>query len=55
MKALASVKQATLQAVVYKADGTVKTDLGVIGYYHRSRTRRFIYKVKKLWRQYSRT
>lgn len=43
MNAAANVKQASLSAVVIRADGT-REDLGVISYYHRNPLKRLIYK-----------
>ncbi len=53
MTAKSSIKQAVLTARIIRADGTVE-DLGELGFYHRSRYKRLLHKVKKLWRQYSR-
>ena len=38
-------KERTLSMVVYNADGTVKTDLGVVDYWHRSPLKRLHWRL----------
>lgn len=44
MEANAKVRQATLEAVVIRADGTVE-NLGVVSYYHKNPLKRLFYKI----------
>ncbi len=50
MKATAGVKEASIAAVVIRADGT-REDLGVISYYHRNPLKRIAWNVKKRLRR----
>lgn len=47
IKAPARAEEATIRAVVTRADGTVE-DLGVVSYYHRRWHKRVAWKVKQL-------
>lgn len=46
MQVDSSIKEASISAVIIRADGTTK-DLGVISYYHRNPLRRFWHRVTK--------
>lgn len=46
----APVKQASIAAVVIRADGT-REDLGVIAYYHKNPLRRWAWSLKQLFKQ----
>jgi len=48
MDAKSQIKEASIAAVVIRADGTVE-DLGVVSYWNRNPLRRLIWKVKR-WR-----
>jgi hypothetical protein len=41
-----AVQQASISAVVLRADGSVKKDLGVVGYWHKNPLRRLAWKIK---------
>lgn len=40
-------KEATLRAVIIRADGT-RVELGTVAYYHRNPLRRLLYQVRRL-------
>lgn len=42
-----NVRQATISAKVFNADGTLKHDLGVVGYWHKSILKRLAWRVKQ--------
>jgi len=42
-----AVQQASISAVVLRADGSVKRDLGVVGYWHKNPLKRLAWKVKQ--------
>lgn len=46
IKAPARAEQATIHAVVTRADGTVE-DLGIVSYYHRRWYRRWLWNIKQ--------
>jgi len=49
VKVSGGIKQGSLSMVVLNADGTVKADLGMVGYYHRNPLIRWI---KGTWVSY---
>lgn len=46
----AHAEEATIHAVIHRADGTV-VDLGIVSYYHRNPLKRLAWKVKKLFKR----
>ena len=46
-----SAKSAEVSAIIYRADGTVKQDLGVIAYYHKNPFKRFLFNVKQFFKR----
>lgn len=49
MTAKSGLKQASIEAKVIRADGTVE-DLGVVSYYHKNPLRRALWRLKQ-WRK----
>ena len=47
--ATSQIKEAQIQAVVIRADGT-REDLGVISYYHKNPLKRWIWRLKEMLR-----
>ena len=45
MEAKSEIKQATIEAVVIRADGT-REELGTISYWHKNPIRRLLWKLK---------
>ncbi len=45
----APVESITMRAVILDAQGNVKQDLGIVGYWHRNPLRRWLYAIRK-WR-----
>lgn len=46
VQAAARIKQATLQAVIIRADGS-REDLGTVSYYHRNPLRRLAWRLSR--------
>lgn len=46
MEAQSEIKQATIEAVVIRADGT-REDLGTISYWHKNPFRRLLWKLRQ--------
>jgi hypothetical protein len=46
LKAPARAEEASIHAVIHRADGTV-VDLGVVSYYHRRWYRRWLWNIKQ--------
>lgn len=50
MKAVSGAKEATIEAVIIRADGTVEP-LGVISYWHKNPLKRLAWRVKRAIKQ----